>query len=94
MVASDYDLEREGKLLDRVRPERLAQLATELGRLAGRTLLERGDPETWEHSEDTKNVAYVIALRLLSAWLECKAIVHTSINRKVVKEAQDLEDLH
>ena len=93
-VTTDYDLEREGKLLDRLPPQQLDQLATELGRLAGRTLLERGDPETWEDGEDTKNVAHLIALRLLSGWLKSKSIVHTNMNRAVVKEAQDDEDLH
>lgn len=95
-VTTDYDLEREGKLLDRLAPERLDQLAADLGRLAGRTLLERGSPEEWDEDsgEPTANVAHLLALRLLSAWLKCKSIVHTSTNRAVIKEAQALEDLH
>jgi hypothetical protein len=93
-VTTDYDLEREGKLLDKLPPERLDQLATELGRLAQRIPLERGDPDEWKDGEDTANVATIIALRLLSAWLKCKSIGHTSMTRKVIKEAQDLEDLH
>ena len=95
-VNTDYDLEREGKLLDRLPPQQLELLALELGRLAGRTLLERGGPEEWDEDsgEPTANVAYLLALRFLSGWLKCKSIVHTSMNRKVVKEAQDLEDLH
>ena len=93
-VTTDYDLEREGEIFDRLPPERLAQLATGLERLVQRVPLERGAPETWEDGEDTKNVATIIALRLLSGWLKCKSIVHTSMNRKVIKEAQDLENLH
>jgi hypothetical protein len=93
-VTSDYHLEREGNLLDKLPPPQLDQLSAELARLAQRIPLERGDPETWEDGEDTKNVAALIALRLLSGWLRCKSIVHTSMNRKVVKEAQDHEDLY
>ncbi len=94
-VHTDYELEQEGKLLDKLRPEGLAQLVTELGRLAERVPLERGDPEEWEDSgEATKNLAEVVALRLLSGWLNCKLVVHTSMNRKVVKEAQDWERIH
>src|SRR6476620_3097322 len=85
-VNTDYDLEREAKLLDRLHPEQLAQLATELGRQAGRTILERGDPDTWEGGAETANAAHLFALRLLSGWLKCKSIVHASMNRKVVKE--------
>jgi hypothetical protein len=94
-VDSDYELDHEGKLLDRLPPERLAELATELGRLAERILLERGNPETGDDSgESTKTVAAAIALSLLSGWLKSKAVVHTSINRAVIKEAQELEDLY
>ena len=39
-VSSDYDLERE-KLLDRLPPHRLNQLAAEADRLAKRVLLEK-----------------------------------------------------
>ena len=93
-VTTDYDLEREGKLFDKLPPHQLDELSGELARLAQRIPLECGDPETWEDGEDTKNVAALIALRLLSAWLKCKSIGHTSMNRKVVKEALALEDLH
>jgi hypothetical protein len=94
-VTTDDELEREGKILDRLPPQQLDQLAAELARLAERTLLERGDPEEWEDSgELTKNVATLIALRLLSGWLKSKSVVHTSMNRKVVTEAQDHEDLY
>jgi len=93
-VTTDYDLEREGKLLDRLPPQQLDQRATELGRLAQRVLPEQGYPEEWEDSgESTKNGATIIALRLLSGWLKAKSIVHTSMNRAVVKEAQDHEGL-
>ena len=90
-VSTDLELGQEGELLDRLPPERLDQLAAELGRLAGRTLLERGNPEEWDEDsgEPTVNVAHLIALRLLSGWLKTKSIVHTSTNRAVVKEAQD-----
>ena len=44
--------------------------------------------------EDTANVAELISLRLLSAWLQCKSILHSSTNKKIIKEARDLEDLH
>ena len=47
-VSTDLELGQEGELLDRLPPERLDQLAAELGRLAGRTLLERGNPEEWD----------------------------------------------
>jgi len=93
-VYTDYELEHEGKILDRLHPELLAQLASELGRKAGRTILERGNPETWEDGEDTANVAHLLALRFLSGWLRCKSIVHMSMNRKVIQEARELEDLH
>src|SRR5688572_19274817 len=63
-VTTDYDLQREGKLLDQLHPAQLDQLSSELGRLAGRTLLERGNPEEWndDSGEPTANVAYLIAL--------------------------------
>jgi hypothetical protein len=93
-VTTDYDLDRAGKLLDKLAPEKLDQLATELGRLAQRVTLEQGDPGTWEDGDDTKNVATIIALRLLSVWLQCKCIVHGSLNRAVIKDAEELEDLH
>ena len=93
-ITTDYELGREGKLLDQLGPERLDQLATELGRLAQRVTLEQYDPETWEDGEDTKNVATIIALRLLSAWVRCKCMVHRSLNRTVIKDALELEDLH
>ena len=95
-VTTDYELEHEAKLLDKLPPERLAQLSSELGRLAGRTLLERGTPEEWDDDsgEPTANIAHLIALRLLSGWLTSKSIVHSSMNRTVVKEAQALDDLH
>ena len=95
-VSTDLELGQEGELLDRLPPERLDQLAAELGRLAGRTLLERGNPEEWDEDsgEPTANVAHLIALRLLSGWLKAKSIVHTSTNRAVVKEAQDHQDLY
>jgi hypothetical protein len=91
---TDYNLEREGKILDKLPPQQLDQLSAELARLAQRIPLERGDPETWEDGEDTKNVAALIALRLLSGWLKCKSIVHTSMNRRIVIEAQDHEDIY
>ena len=93
-VASDHELEREGKLLDKLPPEQLAQIATELDRLAKRVCLERGDPEEWEGGAETANAANIIALRLLQGWLVSKCIVHTSMNREVVKEAQENEDLY
>lgn len=93
-VTTDYELEREAKVLDNLPPVQLAQLSDDLGRVAERTLLERGSPEEWSEGEDTKNAAYLIALRLLSGWLKCKVIMYTSMNRKVIKEARDLESLH
>jgi hypothetical protein len=44
-VNTDYDLERVGKLLDKLHPEGLAQIASELDRLTKRVCLERGDPD-------------------------------------------------
>jgi hypothetical protein len=44
---TDYNLEREGKILDKLPPQQLDQLSAELARLAQRIPLERGDPETW-----------------------------------------------
>jgi hypothetical protein len=94
MVSTDFELEQEAEIIDRLPPERLAQLATELGRSAERTFLEKGEADTWEGGEDTANVAALLAQRLLEGWLKCKSIVHASMNRKVVKEAQDHEELH
>jgi len=64
----------------------------ELGRLAKRVCLERGDPNEWEGGAETANAAEILALRLLEGWIKCKAIVHSSVNRQVVKEAQEAED--
>jgi Superinfection immunity protein len=93
-VASDYELELEGKLLDKLPPQQLTQVATELERLAKRVCLERGDPDEWEGGAETPNAAEILALRLLEGWLISKSIVHTSMNRKVIKEAQENEDLY
>ena len=93
-VTSDSDLEREANLLDKLAPEQLAKLSIEFGRRAERVLLERGDPQSWEDGEDTKNVASLIALRLLSGWLKCKFIAHTSTNRAIILDAREHEELH
>ena len=84
-LATDSDLERERELFDELPPQQLAQRATKLRRLADRIRLEKGDPE---------NVANLLTLRLLSGWLQCKFIVHTSKNEEIIKEAQELEQLH
>ena len=63
MVSTDFELEQEGKIIDQLPPERLAQLATKLGRSVERVFLERGELETWiqDLGESTLNVATVIA---------------------------------
>jgi hypothetical protein len=94
-IDSDWDLEREAKILDALSPEQHLQLAAHFHHLAERTFLEKGDPSEWEDSGvATKNVAYVVAHRLLSGWFLSKSIVHSSRNREVIKEAQALENLH
>jgi hypothetical protein len=94
-VASDWDLEREAKILDELAPEHQVRLAIHFDRLAKRTMIERGDPDEWEDSGvATKNVSYVVVYRLLSGWFLSKSIVHSSASREIVKEAQALEDLH
>lgn len=92
-VNSDYDLEREGEALDKLHPAQLNHVAAELGRLAERTVIEKGNPDTWEDGEDTANAANIVALRLVMGWLRCKAIVHTSLNRRVIQEAREHENL-
>lgn len=84
-LATDSDLERERELFDELPPQQLAQRATKLRRLADRIRLEKGDPA---------NVANLLTLLLLSGWLQCKFIVHTSKNEEIIKEAQELEQLH
>jgi len=93
-VYTDDDLERHGEIIDKWHPDFLVQLSAELARQAGRTILERGDPDTWADGEDTANVAHLLALRFLSGWLKCKSIVHSSMNTTVIREARELEDLH
>ena len=95
-VTRDHDLERLREMLDGLPPQHLDQMSTEYGRLAERVMLEQGDPEEWDEDsgESTKHAATVIAFRLLSGWLKSKSVVHTSLNRRVIKEAQALEDLH
>jgi hypothetical protein len=94
-VFTDDDLERERKLLDRLHPERLGELAAQLGRSAERTLLDGGDPETRNDGpgESAKNAAAIVALRLLSGWVRSKCILQTSTDPRVIEEAREREDL-
>jgi hypothetical protein len=94
-VFTDDDLGRERRLLDRLHPERLAELATRLDRSAERTSLDEGDPETLNDGPEasTKDAAETVALRLLSGWVRSKGIIRTSTDKKIIEEARDREDL-
>jgi hypothetical protein len=74
-LASD-PLEEEGKIFDRLPPERLGQITSELDRLVKRLFLERGNPDEWKVSDQIENTGDLFALRLLEGWLKCKGIVH------------------
>jgi hypothetical protein len=95
-VTDDYELECESEFYDKLSPQQLDHLAAKLGRLVERTSYERGDPDEWDEEntgEFTRNIAHVIALRILLGWLKCKSLSHRSMNRKAVKEARSHEDI-
>jgi len=93
-LTTEEALEQEGKIFDKLPPEQLAQIVAELDRLGKRLFLERGKPDEWKGSDEIENTGDLFALHLLEGWLKSKAIVHASMNRTIIKEAQTLENLH
>ena len=94
-VFTDDDLGRERRLLDKLHPERLAELAARLGRSAEGTSLDEGDPDTLKDGPEapTQDAAGIVALRLLSAWIRTKGIIRTSTDKKIIEQAREREDL-
>ena len=71
-LATEDALEQEGKIFDKLPPERLAQVTTELDPLAKRLFLERGDPDEWKDAE-IENAAELFALRLIAGMAQVQS---------------------